>query len=113
MTDIPPEAHYPKLVRDKIPEIIARDGRTCDYRTMDATEYAEQLNRKAVEEATELANADTPEHALEEAADVLEVVLARVAVDGYTLADIEHARAKKRRERGGFDERILMLGYGD
>lgn len=108
------ESEYPKLVRDRIPEIIAADGQICDSRVIETDdEYVAELNRKAVEEATELAAATTPEHVLEEAADVLEVLLIRVAVNGHTLADIERIRDQKRRERGGFEERILMLGYKD
>lgn len=109
-TNLPIESAYPKLVRDKIPAIIAADGKVCKTRVMDTDEYGYQLGRKAVEEAAEFAAAETPEHRLEEAADVLEVLLARAAVDGYTLADIERVREQKGRERGGFDERILMLG---
>ena len=45
---------YNKLVRDKIPEIIANDnGKTCVTRIMDDDEYLENLNTKMQEELKE------------------------------------------------------------
>ncbi len=64
-----------KLVRDLIPEIIERAGRTPTVRLLDQDEYVEALHDKLLEEAEELRLASGRAR-LEEAADVYEVLLA-------------------------------------
>lgn len=73
-TDLPIENEYPKLVRDKIPELIKRDGKPAVTHIADASEYIQSLLEKLVEEATELQEAGNPEHQKEEMADVREVL---------------------------------------
>ena len=51
---------YNKLVRDRIPEIIRRDGRNCEIATISEDEYLQALREKLVEEAQEAAEADPP-----------------------------------------------------
>ncbi len=70
---------YNKLVRDRIPEIIAEDGREPKTRILSEDEYMAELERKLREECEETIAArggDTAEHRLEELGDVLEVMLA-------------------------------------
>ena len=57
------------------------------------------LKDKLVEEAEEVRQADD---IVEELADVLEVVDALIEVYGLDHGEIEHARADKKAERGGF-----------
>lgn len=62
---------YNKLVRDKIPENInSMEGRKATWRIMDDDEYVKELNRKLLEEAHEFIE----ENAIEELADVMEVI---------------------------------------
>ena len=49
---------YNKLVRDRIPEIIAAEGRQYATETMADTEYRQALLVKLVEEAQEVADAE-------------------------------------------------------
>jgi len=93
-----------KLVRDRIPEIIAAEGRRAHVRVLDDGEYVAALLHKLVEEVDELGEAD-PQHRLVEAADVYEVLLALIALDGRTAADLQVVADEKRQERGGFVER--------
>ena len=63
---------YDKLIRDRIPEIIAQSGKTCLVETLSDSNYFDYLSRKLVEEAKEfLESRDT-----EELADLEEVLLA-------------------------------------
>ena len=64
---------YNKLVRDKIPEIIAGDnGKTCVTRIMEDDEYLETLNKKLQEELKEYLESGE----VEELADLEEVLRA-------------------------------------
>jgi predicted house-cleaning noncanonical NTP pyrophosphatase (MazG superfamily) len=96
-----------KLVRDRIPEIIRAEGRTADTRLLDDGAYRDALLEKLVEEAHELRSAPK-ESALDEAADVYEVLLALAAHDGWALRDVASHAAGKRRQRGGFDNRVYL-----
>jgi predicted house-cleaning noncanonical NTP pyrophosphatase (MazG superfamily) len=93
-----------KLVRDRIPEIIEAEGRTPHVRVLNDGEYVAALLHKLVEEVDDLREAE-PAQRLVEAADVYEILLALLALEGRTSADLEAIADEKRQERGGFVER--------
>ena len=95
---------YNKLVRDKIPEIIATDGKTCNTHILANEEYISALDVKLNEEVAEY-QADKN---LEELADILEVLQAICVARGYTLEELEAVRAKKADERGRFAKKIFL-----
>jgi predicted house-cleaning noncanonical NTP pyrophosphatase (MazG superfamily) len=97
-----------KLVRDKIPEIIARSGRTPHVVTLDKDRYRAALHDKLLEEAGELRLAQTPQDVIDEAADVLEVLAALAESFGVSPDTITAAAQAKRAERGGFDMRLWL-----
>lgn len=90
-----------KLVRDKIPEIIEKDGRTCVTHILSDEEYIAALETKLNEEVAEY-QADKN---LEEMEDVLEVLQAICVARGYSL---EAMRKKKADERGEFKNEIFL-----
>lgn len=45
---------YNKLVRDRIPEMIKSDGKTFSSRTLDDSEFINELKKKSFEELEEL-----------------------------------------------------------
>jgi predicted house-cleaning noncanonical NTP pyrophosphatase (MazG superfamily) len=94
-----------KLVRDRIPEIIAADrGAQPSFRVAPVPEYRELLAEKLREETSEYLESRQPE----ELADILEVVLALGREAGLEAGDIERIRREKALERGGFADRIIM-----
>ena len=94
-----------KLVRDRIPEIMRREGKTPDVEQIAGARLKIALKDKLVEEATELqASADVRE----ELADVLEVVDALVDSYGLDEVELQSIRWKKREERGGFDKGYFL-----
>ena len=95
---------YNKLVRDKIPEIIEADGKTCKTRILSDEEYITSLEAKLNEEVEEY-QADKN---LEEMADILEVLQAICIARGYSLEELEALRIKKSDERGGFAEKLFL-----
>ncbi len=100
---------YNKLVRDKIPQIIENDNKTCDIRILDETEYLQMIDLKLDEEIAEYHK----EQNLEELADVLEVVYAASKARGYTLEELEKTRQKKAEKRGAFENRIYLKTVQD
>lgn len=97
-----------KLVRDRIPEIIRADGGTPNVHVLSAAAYEIALHDKLLEEAAELRAAQDPADRLEEAADVLEVLLTVAGLNGFTLDDLIRTAAHKHARRGGFDDRLWL-----
>ena len=95
---------YDKLVRDKIPEIIEKSGKTCETEILTDEEYIKMLDKKLSEELAEYHAAQN----LEELADLLEVLYAAALSRGYTLEQLEQVRVEKRNARGGFEKKILL-----
>ena len=99
---------YNKLVRDRIPEIIAADGRQCTTEIMNESEYPQALLAKLVEEAQEVADAETDDIA-KEIADVYEVIDALLIAFDLNRDAILTMQKKRYEERGGFEKRIKLL----
>ena len=94
-----------KLVRDKIPEMIERQGQHADIRILSKTEYTHALEQKLDEETAEF-HAD---HSIEELADILEVVLALAEDMGCGREDLMKVYRRKHEARGGFREGIFLI----
>lgn len=99
-----PTKIYHKLVRDRIPEIIEADGKTCVCETLSDQGYLSLLDQKLNEELMEYQESKS----LEELADLLEVMQAVVKARGWTVEELERVRADKAAERGGFEKKILL-----
>lgn len=95
---------FNKLVRDKIPEIIEADGRTCKTHILTDEEYLIGLEEKLNEEVAEYQK----DKNLEEMADVLEVLQAICIARGYSLVELETLRKQKASSRGGFSKKIFL-----
>ena len=95
---------YQKLVRDRIPEIIEADGKTCVIETLSDSRYLEMLDAKLAEELAEYQGSKS----LEELADLLEVMRAVVQARGWTWGQLEQVRQEKAMQRGGFEKKILL-----
>ena len=95
---------YHKLVRDRIPEIIEADGKTCVYATLSNEDYIALLDQKLNEELAEYQESKS----LEELADLLEVMQAVVKARGWTAEDLERVRAKKDAKREKNKKKILL-----
>ena len=93
-----------KLVRDKIPEIILKQGRTCSYRYADEKEFKKLLVDKLQEETKEYVENNNPE----ELADIIEVIKALAEQHNIRIDQLELTRKKKAEERGAFTKRIVL-----
>lgn len=95
---------YNKLVRDKIPEIIKADGKTCKTEILSDDEYLKMLDAKLDEELAEYHK----DQNIEELADLMEVIYAAAVARGYSVDELEKVRVKKAEERGGFRNKVLL-----
>ncbi len=95
---------YNKLVRDKIPNIIEASGKKAVTRIADDTEYQTLLRQKLVEEVDEFLESGSPD----ELADIIEVVRALGHTYEKPLTELIEAAKKKRKERGGFDCKVVL-----
>ena len=95
---------YNKLVRDKIPEIIQKDGKTCRTEILSEEDYLKMIDAKLDEELAEYHKDQT----IEELADLMEVIYAATVARGYSVDELEKVRQKKVQKRGAFENRILL-----
>jgi predicted house-cleaning noncanonical NTP pyrophosphatase (MazG superfamily) len=98
---------YHKLIRDRIPTIIAETGRQCRTTVLTEPAFRAALLAKLVEEAQEV-QAATPEELLTELADVLEVFDTILATQGLTLAQVQAVQLHRHHTRGGFESRLQL-----
>ena len=95
---------YNKLVRDKIPEIIEKDGLKPLIHTANDREYWEKLKQKLLEESKEFFKKSSEE----EFADILEVLDAICEFKNFDQNKIKMIKKKKAEKRGRFSKRIIL-----
>lgn len=100
------EKHYNKLVRDNIPTIIEEQGKKpITEKIRNDEEYLEYLGKKLVEESKEYCESKQ----LEELIDLMEIISSILNLEGIAFSEFEKKRLTKKRERGGFEKKILLL----
>ncbi|MBT2682240.1 nucleoside triphosphate pyrophosphohydrolase [Bacillus sp. ISL-37] len=104
---------YNKLVRDRIPEVIENTGKKFSTKILNETEYIEQLKKKAYEELDEYENTENKKDAVEELADLLEIIHALSEYHGSSIDEVEEVRKQKAEKRGGFKEKIFLIEVED
>lgn len=100
---------YNKLVRDLIPEIIEKSGKTCLTATLSDDAYLHMLDLKLDEELAEYQESKS----MEELADLLEVIAAVAKAKGCSWEQLMRIRNHKRGKRGGFEKKILLMEVSD
>ncbi|WP_046173533.1 nucleoside triphosphate pyrophosphohydrolase [Domibacillus indicus] len=102
-----------KLVRDRILEVIEKAGKTCTSRILDENEYIQEVKAKMHEELAEYESAGNDQEAIEELADLMELIHAAAAIHGATADELEEVRRRKAEKRGGFQDRIYLIEVAD
>lgn len=96
---------YNKLVRNRIPEIIAKDGKTVTFRMLNNNEeYIKALHDKLDEEVAEFHKEPT----VEELIDIVEVAIALADEMGYNSMQFMRQRMEKEEFNGNFSKRIFL-----
>ena len=104
---------YNKLIRDRILEIIEADGHSYNARTLAPEEHLTEIKKKLYEEAKEFDETTNEQDAIEEMADVLELLHAALKVYGKSFDELEAVRVKKKEKRGGFDQGLYLIAVED
>ena len=104
---------YNKLVRDRIPEVIEKAGKEYSTRILEEDEYESEVKKKLSEELTEYQEAKTSEEAIEELADILELLHAATKIRDFSFEELEKVRKTKAEKRGGFDKCIFLIEVED
>jgi len=95
-----------KLVRNKIPEEIIKQGRRPKVRRAIDSELMHLLKEKLKEEVHEFVEVPGEE----EFADIFEVLYAIAEFRKWKMEEIEKIRKKKAEHKGDFSERIILEG---
>lgn len=96
-----------KLVRDKIPELFKKAGRTPITSIADPELFKTLLEAKLLEEISEFM---TPTRDVTELADVLEVVYCLALTQGVTVDELNDMRYQKLMRLGTFMDRTILHG---
>lgn len=97
---------YNKLVRDKIPEIIASKNKKYNIKYLKDDELKDALNNKLLEEANEFIESD---HDIEEMADIFEVIGAILDLNNWTYDMVSQVQLDKVKARGAFEKGIFLI----
>ena len=96
---------FNKAIRDKIPEIIQKDGYTCNIQTLSDEKFLVEIEKKLSEEVTEYQNDKNPE----ELTDILEVIYRIAQLKGISKEELEKIRVKKLQDKGGFEKNLFLI----
>lgn len=97
---------YNKLVRDKIPEIIASKNKKYNIKYLKDDELKDALNNKLLEEVNEFIESD---HDIEEMADIFEIIGAILDLNNWTYDMVGQVQLDKVKARGAFEKGIFLI----
>jgi predicted house-cleaning noncanonical NTP pyrophosphatase (MazG superfamily) len=106
----PRVVRHQKLVRDRIPAIVASAGGLARVAAIPREEGRLYLGQKLIEEALEAwdARLASNEELLAELADVREVLVALATNAGISLAEVDAKASSRRANRGAFRELLFL-----
>ena len=96
---------FNKVIRDKIPEIIQKDGQTCNIQILSDEKFMVEIEKKLSEEVKEYQNDKNPE----ELSDILEVIYRIAQLRGISKEELEKIRIKKMQDKGGFEKNLFLI----
>ena len=96
---------YHKAIRDKIPEIIKKDGFSCNVKTLSDEEFLVEIEKKLSEEVAEYQSDKNPE----ELADIIEIIYRIAKLKGISKEELEKIRIKKVKDKGSFEKNLFLI----
>lgn len=104
---------YNKLVRDKIPSVIRKNGGVSKTRILNSAAFKQELLRKAVEEARELEGLTDRSEIIAELGDTLDVLDSIQQTFRITKQELSASRKKAMKKKGGFKKRLYLYWTTD
>lgn len=104
---------YNKLVRDKIPAIIEKDGLVCKTKQLNEEQFRKEVVLKFYEELEEYTRAQTEEEAKEELADVMELVHTLMELHQINPEQLDTIRQQKNEKCGSFEQKVFLVEVTD
>ena len=96
---------YNKVIRDKIPEIIADSGKKYDLKQLDDESFLAEIEKKLIEEVNEYSESKD----IEELADLLEVIYRISELRGVNSDELDEIRKDKAEKRGIFANNLFLI----
>jgi predicted house-cleaning noncanonical NTP pyrophosphatase (MazG superfamily) len=96
---------YNKVIRDKIPEIIAESGKKYTLKQLDDASFLAEIEKKLIEEVNEYSESKD----IEELADLLEVIYRISELRGVNSDELDEIRKEKAEKRGKFDDNLFLI----
>jgi len=100
---------FNKLIRDRIPEIIIKDGWVPIIKTLNNKEYLSALKNKVVEEGEELIKAKNKKDIINEIVDIQELLDALVEELKLSKSKVKSLQKIKNKKRGGFKKKLFLI----
>lgn len=97
-----------KLVRDKVPSLITKDGGSYSLKLLSPLEHQTELTNKLFEEIKEYSEATEKAVAVEELIDIVELAYAAAKLHGYSAEQFDTLRQQKRKHKGSFEKGIYL-----
>ena len=98
---------YDKLVRDRVPQLIRKEGRKYGVSVLSEADYRTALRAKLVEEAQEAASCE-PQELSKELADLLQVIDAVRTAHGISKQQLAAVQKRRVSLRGAFTKRLML-----
>ncbi|MBD3273323.1 phosphoribosyl-ATP pyrophosphohydrolase [Candidatus Dependentiae bacterium] len=102
------EKIFNKLIRDNIPQILKNRKVRFTAHILSGNDFLKELNNKLDEEINEYLQAKNKTEALEELADILEVIKTILRELNISYDELEEIRLKKLNINGGFSKKIFL-----
>jgi predicted house-cleaning noncanonical NTP pyrophosphatase (MazG superfamily) len=96
---------YNKVIRDKIPEIIAESGKKYTLKQLDDASFLAEIEKKLIEEVNEYSESKD----IEELADLLEVIYRISELRGVNSDELDEIRKEKAEKRGKFVSNLFLI----
>lgn len=97
-----------KLVRDKVPSLVTKDGGSYSLKLLSPLEHQHEITKKLHEEISEYDAATSKDAALEELVDIVELIHAALKLHDVSVDEFDTLRQQKRKRKGGFEKGIFL-----
>ena len=105
--------YYNKLIRDKIPEKIRRNGGDYKIKKLSQRAFEIELLKKVGEESSGLVVSKSKEELVSELADIIAVIEEIKKVKHITSKQILKALKENFARKGGFNRKLFLLWSSD